>query len=320
MKISTKQYNTDIDLVYLWVDGSDEAWLAKKSKFIEKQTGLSPEATSKARQADNNELKYSLRSLEKHAPWIRKIFIVTDEQKPKWLNLENEKVQIIDIRQILPPEALPCYNSVIIEHFLYKIPDLSERFLYANDDMFFNANVTPDFFFNKEGFPIVRLQRAFMGKFINKVKKQLNIPTNIYRKTIDLSAGLVEKKFGTYYSGVPHHNIDSYLKSDYRAVVETDFNREIMATITHHLRNERDIQRIIYLFYALAKERGELRYVNRSESCRIRMHVPDFMRFIDKYNPILFCLNDNHRATNKDRERVGPFLHALFPEKSMFEL
>lgn len=312
--------NNDIDLIYLWVDGSDAEWLAKKYKFQGKKTDFNIEATTKARTTDNNELKYSLRSAEKYAPWIRKIFIVTDEQQPKWLNLQNEKVQLVDIREIIPPEALPCYNSVIIEHFFYKIPGLSERFLYANDDMFFNAEVDPDFFFNAEGLPIVRLQRAFMGKFINKSRRFLSIHTNMYRKTIDKAAGLVEGKFGKYYSGTPHHNIDSYLKSDYREVVEVDFREEIMATITHHLRSENDIQRIIYLYYALAKERGVLRYVDRSESCRIRLHMPDFMYFIDKYNPTLFCLNDTHKASDRDRGRIKPFLEALFPEKSSFEI
>ena len=69
----------DIDLVYLWVDGSD-AGLMNKNKFLGIESDSGDEATTKARAADNGELKYSLRSMEKNAPWIRKIFIVTDEQ------------------------------------------------------------------------------------------------------------------------------------------------------------------------------------------------------------------------------------------------
>ena len=130
---------------------------------------------------------------------------------------------------------------------------------------------------------------------------------------------LIEEKFGRYYSGTPHHNIDAYLKSDYRRVSEVDFKEEISATLTHHVRTEEDIQRIIYLYYALAINRGELRYVGRNESCRIRLHKPDFSYFINKYNPSLFCLNDSHHATDDDRKRVEPFLLSLFPEKSSFE-
>ncbi len=309
----------DIDLVYLWVDGNDREWLAKKYKFLGKNLDFNNEATSIARNANNDELKYALRSVEKYAPWIRKIFIVTDEQTPEWLNLTNEMIQVVDIREILPPEALPCYNSVIIEHFLYKIPGLAEHFLYANDDMFFNAPITPKFFFNNHGHPIIRLQRATGGKWINKIKRRLKIYSNIYRKTIDRSARLIDHKFGTYYSGTPHHNIDAYLKSDYERVVELEFKTEIFATVKHHIRNENDIQRIIYLYYALAQHRGELKYVNRNESCRIRLQKPDFMYYITKYDPKLFCLNDTHRATDEDRQRVKPFLGELFAIKSKFE-
>lgn len=309
----------DIDLIYLWVDGNDTEWLTKKNKFLNKETNLNIEAITKARNANNDELKYSLRSVEKNIPWIHKIFIVTDEQTPDWLNIQNEKVQIIDIREIIPPDALPCYNSVIIEHFFYKIPGLSEHFLYANDDMFFNAQITPDSFFTAQGEPIVRLQFAMLGKWINAIRKKLNIHTNIYRKTIDNSALLIQKKFGKYYSGTPHHNVDAYLKSDYRKVVEEDFKQEIMSTISNHTRSENDIQRIIYLYYALAVKRGKLKYVGRKESSRIRLHKPDYMRFIVEYNPIFFCLNDSHHATDEDRKRVKPFLEKLFPEKSSFE-
>lgn len=312
--------NLEIDLIYLWVDGSDEAWMSKKNAFLGKDAHANTEAIAKARNANNDELKYSLRSVIKNVPWVRKIFIVTDEQKPQWINENHPKITIIDIRQLLPSVALPCYNSVIIEHFLYKIPGLSEHFLYANDDMFFNSAIEPSFFFNSKGQPIVRLQKAPLGKWLNIVKKQFNIPVNIYRRTIHRAAMLVEYKFGTYIAGTPHHNVDAYNKSHYRDVVETYFNDEIMSTIEHHVRNENDVQRIIYLYYLLALKEGEIRYVGRNESCRIRLQHPNFMWFIEKYEPKLFCLNDTHHATDADRARVKPFLEQLFPTKSEFEL
>jgi hypothetical protein len=311
----------EIDLAYLWVDGNDAEWVAGKNRFLrENNAAPSIEATTKARNANNDELKYSLRSVEKYAPWIRKIFVVTDGQKPDWLDLRHEKVTIVDIREIIPSEALPCYNSALIEHFLYKIPGLSEHFLYANDDMFFNAEVSPGFFFTDEGLPIVRLQYALRGKRINKWKKAFHIRPNIYRKTLNRASSLVKGKFGKYYSGTPHHNIDSYRKSDYRRVSEEVFGHEIRSTVTNHFRSETDIQRIIYLYYALAVKRGKLRYVGRRESCRIRLQKANYMYFINLYRPVLFCLNDSHHATDADRKRVAPFLEILFPEKSSFEV
>ena len=309
----------EIDLIYLWVDGNDREWLAKKYAFLGKKMDLITEATTFARNANNEELRFSLRSVDKYAPWIRKIFILTDEQRPEWLNTENEKIQIIDIREILPPESLPCYNSVIIEHFLYRIPGLAEHFLYSNDDMFLNRPVEPGTFFTKEGYPIVRLKRGFLKKWIMCIRRALNIHINIYRKTIDRSACLIEKKFGKYYSGTPHHNIDSYLKSDYRKVVEEYFREEILQTVENHIRTENDIQRIIYLYFALAVRRGKVKYTGRRDSCMIRAQKNNYQNFIDSYNPVFFCLNDTIHVIDKDRERIVPFLNGLFPDKSGFE-
>lgn len=310
----------EVDLVYLWADGSDEAWMNKKAKFLAEKTGLNIEATSKARTSDNEELRFSLRSVERYAPWIRKIFIVTDEQIPSWLNTDNPKVEIIDIRQILPSKALPCYNSVVIEYFLYKIPGLSEHFIYANDDMFIQKSINADFFFNSSnGLPIIRLQRSLSNKYIKALSEKLNINSNVYRRTINNAALLIESKYGKYYSSTPHHNIDAYLKSDYQELVENIFKEEIDAVITNHFRTPEDIQRIIFLYYALAIKKGEKRFVTREESTRIRVHKPDYMSYITRYNPYLFCLNDSHRSTDEDRERIKPFLEALFPHKSSFE-
>ena len=318
--MSNYTHNSEIDLVYLWVDGNDIDWLNKKNAFLNKEKGLNIDAVSKARTADNHELLHSLRSAETCAPWIRNIIIVTDEQKPHWLNTDNPKVKIIDIRDILPPQAIPCYNSVVIEYFLYRIPGLSERFLYANDDMFFHKPITPDFFFDeKSGFPIVRLQRSLFGKLINNFKARFNIHRNLYRITIDNAAKLIDRDYGKYYSGTPHHNIDAYLKSDLRNITEVAFKEEISQIVTNHFRHESDIQRILMLYYALATKRGVLKYMNRYESCRIRVYKPDFMWFIKKYNPALFCLNDTPRATDEDRARIKPFLETLFPNKSSFE-
>src|SRR5690606_33831817 len=158
----------EIDLVYLWVDGNDPKWLSKKQAYTTMVSDGS-EANNKGRYANNNELKYSLRSAALHAPWIRRIFIVTDDQTPDWLNTAHPKIQRVDHKEILPSTSIPCFNSSVIEYFLYKIPDLSEHFLFANDDMFFNANLTPDFFFGEDGFPIVRLKRKRLMKWRRRI-------------------------------------------------------------------------------------------------------------------------------------------------------
>ena len=308
----------DIDLVYLWVDGSDPQWLARK-RTLTGECDDTDDANCSARYENNDELKYSLRSVEKYLPWVRNIFIVTDNQVPDWLDVTNSKVKIIDHKDILPEESLPCYNATVIECYLYKIPGLSEYFLYANDDMFVGQPLTKDFFFAEDGLPVIRMTHNRFEKLIMQIKGLLNLHISVYRLMLERAAILVKNKFGKYYSDIPHHNIDAYLKSDYQKVVEEIFEREIAASITSHIRQPHDVQRVIISYYALAVKRGHLKYVGRKESCRIRVHNPDFMKYMKKYSPKLFCLNDDQHATDNDRRRIRPFLEELFPVKSVFE-
>lgn len=312
----------EIDLVYLWVDGNDPKWQAKKSAFTGVVSDHS-ETNNKGRYANNDELRYSLRSVEKHAPWVRRIFIVTDDQQPEWLNTAHPKIQLIDHKAILPPEALPCFNSSVIEYFLYRIPDLSEHFLFANDDMFFNADLSPDFFFKEDGFPIIRLKRKPLGKWYPRLKALskalVGKKLGQYAKKLMDSALSVEKKFGKYYSGVPHHNIDAYRKPDYRMAVEEVFGEQVKTSQSHRVRTFGDLHRSAFSYYALAIGHGHLRYVGRKEASRILVYKQDFMQYIQRHQPLLFCLNDNQHVEDSDREKIKPFLDSLFPDKSTFE-
>uniref|UniRef100_T2MCA8 N-acetylglucosamine-1-phosphotransferase subunits alpha/beta n=1 Tax=Hydra vulgaris TaxID=6087 RepID=T2MCA8_HYDVU len=98
--------------------------------------------------ADNNELKYSLRSIDTFAPWVRKIFIVTNGQIPNWLNLDHPRIQLITHEEIFANKShLPTFSSPAIESNIHRIPGLSKIFIYMNDDVFFGKEVWPDDFY-----------------------------------------------------------------------------------------------------------------------------------------------------------------------------
>jgi len=314
--------NMEVDIVYLWVDGNDPKWQEKKRQYTGVTTDNS-EVNNKGRYVSNDELKYALRSLEKHAPWIRRVFIVTDDQKPEWLDTDHPRVTVVDHRDILPAEARPCFNSTVIEYFLYRIPDLAEHFLFANDDMFFNADVSPDFFFGKDGYPIVRLKKKPLGKWYPRLKSMLQKivgrKLGQYAQKLADSASLIDKKFGTYYSGVPHHNIDAYRRSDYRAAIEDVFPDRVRTSQTHRIRTYGDVHRTAITYYSLAIGHGHRRYVDRKEASRILVYKHNFMEYLQRYQPKLFCLNDNQHVTDEHRKKIKPFLETLFPDKSTFE-
>lgn len=304
-------------MVYLWVDGSDPKWQEKKQRFTKVLNNTS-ETDAAGRYKNNDELKYSLRSVEKHAPWIRNIFIVTDNQKPDWLNTNHPKVKVIDHTEIIPAEVLPLFNAIAIEYFLYRIPGLSEHFLYANDDMFFNANLLPDFFFAKDSNPIVCLKKRSLGKWYHRFMAFIRDDGH-YRRAVINSMSLVEKKYGKFYSGLPHHNIDAYRKSDYQYAVEQVFKNEVKTSQYHRIRTEGDFHRSAIGYYSLAVGHGHLRYVNKKIAKRIHLYRLRSGERLDHNKPLLFCLNDNEKATDEHRKLVQPFLENLFSKKSAFE-
>ena len=309
----------DIDLVYLWVDGSDPAWQAKHNAFIGK-TEENSSVNCKGRYANNDELKYSLRSVEKYAPWIRKIFIVTDNQVPAWLDASNPRIKIIDHTEIMPAESLPCFNSALMEDYLYRIPGLAEHFLYANDDMFINKEVTAADFFNKDGFPIIRLKRKLFRRirwfWREKIRKK---KLDNYYITIAHASRLVEKRYGTYYTGMPHHNIDAYLKSDYKRTVEEIMPDEFSANIKNRKRTDNDIQRVVFSYVALAEKHGQLHYVTKKESMHVMIYKQTHYELLNAYCPYFFCMNDSEFATDNDRLTAQTYLEKRFPDKSEFE-
>lgn len=129
-----------MDVVYTWVDGSDPAHAELRARYLPNDKGDAGGA--RCRFLDNDELKYSLRSVAKFAPWFERIFIVTNGQVPSWLDTQHPNVRLVTHEDIFQnPAHLPTFNSNAIEHHLHVIPDLSERFIYFNDDLFLGSEV-----------------------------------------------------------------------------------------------------------------------------------------------------------------------------------
>lgn len=306
-----------IDLVYTWVDGNDPLWIAKR-KNLSGSTFSNDDSDCVGRYANNDELKYSLRSVERYAPWIHKIYIITDRQIPEWLDISNPKIKIIDHTEIMPAEALPCFNSQVIEHCICNIPDLTEHFLYANDDTFINRYVSPRDFFASDGFPIVRMNRRQHRKLTLMLKARLlGKKQNSCSKAIQNAAELVKQKYGKYFGCKTHHNIDAYSKSTYLHAREI-FDAEINSTLANHFRSDNDIQRNLYSYVALAEHKAHLRYVTRRTSFRLHIEKDNYKK-LKRYNPLFFCLNDSEYASDRDRIRAKDFLERRFPDKSAFE-
>jgi len=167
-----------IDAVILWVDGNDEKHKVKIQSYVKDKESIGSKKF-RTRFDQVNEIKFTIDSILKFAPFIRSIYIVTDDQTPYFLtknNIENayKKVSIIDHNVILAgyEDFLPTFNCRPIETGMYRIPNLAEHFIYFNDDFFLINETKPNDFF-KKGFPVLRgkWQKFDKDIFYKKFKK-----------------------------------------------------------------------------------------------------------------------------------------------------
>lgn len=134
-----------IDAVVLWVDGSDKKLAEKRERYLafENKTSSHP-GSLPLRFASSDEISYCIRSILRFAPFIRNIYLVTDEQDPDLYEMVRNKfpekegcLKIIDHKYIFRnyEHYLPTFNSSSIQTLIWRIEGLSDRFVYFNDDV-----------------------------------------------------------------------------------------------------------------------------------------------------------------------------------------
>lgn len=240
-------FTSPVDAVYTWVDGSDAAWKERRAKALNgcADVGRHPTSDHEARYEDHDELRYSLRALQTNAPWIQHVYLVTDRQTPRWLAAEHPGLTVVDHREILPPEALPTFNSHVVESALHRIPGLAEHFLYFNDDVILGRPVTPEQFFTPGGG-----LRVFPSPKV--IDGQLPVMQAARRNSDELQ-NLVQRSVSHRYRHTPHPQSVSLAYE-----LEARLSEAVAETRAHPFRHPRDISFASSLVqsYACATGRG----------------------------------------------------------------
>jgi len=322
----------NIDLVYLWCDGGEPGYRRRLTTALAKAQNLDINARSPARWLNNDELKFSLRSAERFMPWVRRIFIVTDGQTPKWLNSANPRVTIVDHKKIIPKKYLPLFNSAAIEMFIANIPELAEHFIYANDDMFAGAPLEPEFFFDAKGNPIVDVKRKRWRHDIYTdlgFARALAAEKKIFVRWFIRMNRLAFEVFGRKFSLICEHQMEAMRKSYLQDTLSRPGIKEVAEhTRRARFRDEFILQRILLPLADNALGRNTLRIRRRPSWLRrlLPYHVDTLVvvprnpaKLVLKRKPKLFCINDDEYTTDKQRGQNALLLQQLFPDKSSFE-
>ncbi|MDD2755062.1 MAG: Stealth CR1 domain-containing protein [Methanothrix sp.] len=320
----------DTDVVYTWVNGSDEAFAESRRRCLIKHGfALAPEASGGHRFRDNEELRYSLRSLDAYAPWIRRVYIVTNGQVPRWLDTENERVRIVTHDKLFSnSDDLPTFNSNAIELQLHKIPGLSDRFLYFNDDCFLGRPISLSDFITPAGGIRVYLEATRVPSY----SPLLPVHDKAYCNT---------KKIASEFSGgqrltyLPAHSPQLYDRA-ILGELNKRFDLHYRKTSGHQFRDENDmVLRILYFSYLLFSEDQQFnghqaklfQYGTDSFSFIMMVERPlkiwraFFSLFI--HGSKFFCVNDDLSGGPIDLlilKSFRLFLQSYFPDPSSFEI
>jgi stealth protein CR2/Stealth-like protein len=312
-----------IDVVYTWVDGGDPVWRERQGRALRENgwvAGVSDQAANESRFASRDELRYSLRSLHAFAPWVRHVFLVTDDQLPSWLDTTEPGLTLVSHREIFGDTGrLPTFNSQAIESRLHRIPGLAEHFLYLNDDVFLGRPVPPEMFFTPGG-----LTRFFPSSALvdSAPRQPTDPPANSAGKN---NRRLIQQAFGRVLTRKMKHTPHPSRRSVI-AEIELRFAEHVEATAAHQFRHPDDIALLSSLqqYYAYLTGRaapGEIAYMyadlaHPATPFRLARLLRD--RHLDA-----FCLNDTDSDPAVAREQaamLGEFLPAYLPFPSPWEL
>lgn len=170
-------------ILYTWVNGSDPQY-----RELRRQYG-GQGSVGGDRDRDNDDLKFSLRTVAQHLPWHTGRIVVVSPSPPSFVRLAHApvdakgnarphaspaaqtghpdimgRVEWIDQDRLIPPHAQPTFSSNVVEAFLHRLPPPppgshlpdSEWIIHFNDDYTFPSMLHPRDFFTL-GVPRTRI-------------------------------------------------------------------------------------------------------------------------------------------------------------------
>lgn len=203
-----------IDVVITWVDDRTPGYREMLSAHARAVPDLDPSRTR-----DNLELlRYGLRSLQRHAPWINHVYLLTCRpQVPEWLARDGKHLTLIHHDEIMAPGILPTFNSFAIISHLHLIPGLSENFLYLEDDMLFLRDVGLQDFLSADGRPLVFEKAAVTPRHETIRDPAVERPWNL---ALAESNRLLDQAFGMRPRGYVNHVPLLVSKSEWEAMTQ----------------------------------------------------------------------------------------------------
>lgn len=296
-----------VDIVVPWLNPTNK-WLSEYSRFRE--------AENIGRIRDLGTFKYLLRSIEQNISWVNKVFVLLydEEQRPSWMT-NSDKLCIVYHKDFIPKEYLPNFNSLITDMHIAFIKDLSEHFIFINDDMFFMRTIPKEMYFSTDGTP-VHQPSIKPGVYTRENDAQFRyVERNMFDFVNEISG--TQLLWSTYHLPIPFRkSFQLYIWQKYGDII-----KPMLAN--SHIRKNNNICN--WVFYALEEVMG-LTYsdqIYKKYPCTC-FNLRDGMtniadRIADKY---IACLNDGDFLTYdfcRVKVEINQLLNIVFPTMCSFE-
>lgn len=302
-----------IDYVFPYVDCSKDKW--KETYKLTTGVNIDDQRFS----GHEEMLRYKFRAMAKWAPWLASVYMLVsdDEQVPEWVN--RATVNIVLHKDFIPKEFLPTFNSCTIEMFLQNIPNLEEKFIYGNDDMYMNDIVKPKFFYpEKDKIKMdMRNRKLWHDNDINQIWAR--IPQN----TIALAAKDKPEYIEKYIDGVhlyelPH--VDKPMMKSNNQYVYDLYKKEIENSITT-LRNSKNLNQYLFTEYAMFHDKAvwEMYRYGYFQVGNDTNKIIEALKATDK-RPREICCNEASNSTEEDYNKILIEFRRLYPEKCKYEI
>ncbi|WP_249646447.1 Stealth CR1 domain-containing protein [Lactiplantibacillus plantarum] len=329
----------NVDIVVPWVDGTDSKWQMKKKTYTGDKINDADEYDGVKRYRDYGILKYLFRSIEMNAKWVNHVFLVTDGQKPDWLDETYEKVSVVDHTDFIDSKYLPTFNTNTIELNIHRIPNLSENFVLFNDDMIINDKTDKSDFFqdglpvDSMNFSVIPTQNEFSHILLNNMlvinkhfskkevirgnwRKIFNIKNlSFFLRNILTLPWPGINGFYNQHQGIP------YTKSAFEHLWSIE-KKTFSETCTHKIRSTEDVSDWLIRYYQLctglfvpgASNNAAFFTVDEVNQLKRELTGKKHHKFI--------CINDVDDESSysvRDTIEVQEYLETRFPNRSNYE-
>ena len=253
-----------IDAVLTWVNGNDPKLKAERSKWLtSRKEDTLEDIAGKERFIQSNEIRFAVASILRFATYVKRIFIITNRQDPDLghfikKNFPDNQVPVIIVDQNTLFEGyeqyLPVFNSIAVETMMWRIPDLSEEFIYMNDDFFFTGPSRKEDLF-RDGKVVCYSSRfpSAMMKVLRAIRfRKNNHKRFTYKDSLLNGAEMIGWRHFFYLPHEPHPVLKSVLEE-----YLTGHPESILRNVRHRFRDNEQFN-VQGFFYVLAESKGLL--------------------------------------------------------------